>query len=222
MKQLKIISLFILMGVLTASTRIRGAETIAVVLKVKGSVSVTHAGNNSSESVKRGHRLQEGDKLVTGFKSFVAFRFIDDASLIRITANSTCTIQGKKENNQILKNIYVEVGTIFTSITQQKGKFQVATPTSVASVKGTRFITVHTENPGSDYFNEEGLLEIASDAGSVLLMAGFTAHVASKDSLPVVRETVEGEKPTLEEDEKIEDEFELEFEDESGKVRKFE
>ena len=223
MKTIKIISAFIIIGALTIGSLVHSAETLAIVLKVRGSVSVYKPNTNSPETVKRGYRLEEGYKLVTGDKSFVALRFIDDASLVRIGANSTCTIQGRKDNNQIFKNVMVEAGTIFTRITDQKGQFSVATPTSVASVKGTEFITDHHEPRGTHYFNEEGLLEISNDAGIAMLNAGETAYVASENTAPVVRKTIEGEKPTLEDIDEIEDEFEFEFENEDGqkKILKF-
>jgi len=219
MRTIKTISAFIIIGALTIGPIVHSAETLAIILKVKGSVSVYKTNTSSPENVKRGYRLEEGYKLVTGDKSFVALRFIDDASLVRIGANSTCTIQGKKENNQIFKNIMVEAGTIFTRITNQKGQFQVATPTSVASVKGTEFITDHQEPQGTYYYGEEGVLEISNDAGTATLNAGETAYVASENTAPVVRKTIEGEKPTLEDIDEIEDEFEFEFENENGQKK---
>ena len=218
MKRIKTISVLITAAILSLSSLAEGAETVAVVLKVQGSVLVTSSGETSPKSVQRGSRLAEGDKLVTGIKSFVAFRFIDDASLVRIGANSTCTIQGQKEANRIMKNIVVEAGTILTRITQQKGTFQVATPTSVASVKGTEFMTVYQQTQGSDYYCNEGSVEVSNDAGFVMMNAGYAVHVASKDSEPVLRKMQPGEMPSIEEDLE-EDELELEFENDAGQKK---
>ena len=46
------------------------AETVAVVLKVQGTIQLYRSGKVSDQSVKRGFRLQDGDKLVTGPKAF--------------------------------------------------------------------------------------------------------------------------------------------------------
>ena len=205
--------------ILTVGPHLLNAETMAVVIKAEGSVAVTRAGENNTTDVRRGHRLGEGDKIVTGRNSFIAFRFIDDASLVRIGANSTCTIQGRKDQTQIHKNIIVEAGTILTRITEQKGQFQVATPTSVASVKGTQWITDHRDFRGTNYFGEDGTVEITNDAGSVLMMAGQKVHVASKDAVPVVSQIQEGEKPILEGDGEPEDELEFEFENDAGQKK---
>ena len=108
------------------------AETIAVVLKVKGKVQITRGTQASLITLKRGSRLQDGDKLKTEKSSYAAVRFIDDASLLRVRANSTCTIKGKKDKNQVIKNVVLEVGTILAKVTKQRGKFEISTPTSVA------------------------------------------------------------------------------------------
>ena len=217
MKTSILISMLVLIGSSLFPLPTLGGETIAVVLKVRGSVTVQKTGEPSTAGATRGFRLEDGHKLVAGEKSFVALRFIDDASLLRLPANSTCTIKGKMEDNRIMKNVFVEVGTVFTTIARQKGTFQVVTPTSVASVKGTKFITQHRLARGTLYFSEDGVIEVSNDAGSAIVKAGETAYVASKEASPVVRKTKPGEIPTLEEDEEVLEEFALEFEDPSGK-----
>ena len=198
------------------------AETIAVVLKVKGSVSIQRGDKASSQKIKRGFRLENGDKIVTGKKSFAALRFIDDKSLLRVRSNSSCIINGKKEKNQILKNVFLEVGTIFARVTKQRGKFEVSTPTSVASVKGTEWYTEQTLEGGTFYYCEEGVLEVTNDAGSALVKEGETGYVADSKTPPTVSKTTK--KFTDEDDlEEGVDKFEFEFEnEESGQKKRLE
>ena len=219
MKNLKILLVYIFVAMLIIRSHAFSAETIAVIIKAKGEVTLTKAGQEKSSDARRGQRLEDGDKLVTGKESFAALRFIDDASLVRVSPHTVCTINGKRENNQIMKNLYVEVGTIFSQITQQKGAFQVATPTSVASVKGTRFITDQKANPGTFYYGEEGEVEITNEGGTVTLTAGFTAFVASQTTIPVLTKTQPGDLPQWEGDADIEDEFELGFENDVGQAK---
>ncbi len=197
----------------------QAAETIAIVVKTEGSVSLTRSGKDKPEPLERGHRLEDGDKLVTAAKSYAALRFIDDASLVRLGENTICTIQGRKANNQIAKNILVEAGVLLSQVTQQKGKFQVSTPTSVASVKGTQFITQHKPNPGTTYFGEDGEVEVTNQTGSIILKSGFTVYVASQTSAFEMWKTKEGEKPSLGPEEFNIDEFDLEFENDSGQKK---
>ncbi|RMH61661.1 MAG: hypothetical protein D6677_11325 [Calditrichaeota bacterium] len=195
------------------------AKTVAIVIKAKGTVTIKNKETGKSMQARRGTRLNDGDKIATGKKGRAAVKFIDDNSLLRIRPNSTCLIQAKKEKNSIVKNIFVEFGAIFSSITKQNSFFRVTTPTSVASVKGTKFWTVQEYKGKTSYFGEEGVVEIANDAGVALLHKGETSVVTSKNSKPVVRKTKPGEKPGLNEDNAAGDEFELEFKDAQGKSK---
>lgn len=224
MKRKTLLLITSVLGIFIFYTLVFASEPIAVTLKSNGKVSLYKQKVSRGSSLKRGTRLVHGDKIVTGAKSMAAVRFRDDGSLVRIRANSSCTIEGKEEKNQILKNIFLEIGTIFARITKQNSRFQVTTPTSVASVKGTKFIVDQKSNPGTFYYGEEGLIEISNKAGTALLRAGETAYVANENTAPVVRKTRKGEKPKFEDEEGSgEDEFEFEFENESGekKVLKF-
>lgn len=219
MKKIKY-RMFFLAGVLAIIGLVYAAETIAVILKVTGSVSVIRAGKNSKSKVNRGYRLEDGDKLTTGNKSHAALRFIDDASLVRIRPNTVCVFHGERVNNQIMKNIYVEAGAILSNITQQKGKFQVATPTSVASVKGTIIIGDHSDRGGTYWYGVEGDAMVNNEVDSTSLGAGETVHVKSKDSQMEKWKTKTGDTPDFE-DSTIEDidEFEMEFENDTGKKK---
>lgn len=219
MKRKLLVIITCIFSILILYTLVFAAAPIAITIKAKGKVDVKKSGKTSDSKLKRGFRLADGDKIVTGNKSYAALRFIDDRSLVRIRSNSTCTIRGKKEKNQILKNVYVEVGTIFARISKQKGRFQVTTPTSVASVKGTEFIADHRGKNGTYYFGEEGVVEINNKGGSALLRTGETAFVADENTAPVVRKTRKGEKPEFEEMDGDEDEFEFEFENDAGEQK---
>jgi ferric-dicitrate binding protein FerR (iron transport regulator) len=195
------------------------ATPIAVVIKVKGKVYVQKGGDKSkTTSPKRGFRLEDGDRVLTDKKSYAALRFVDDNSLVRIRASSTCFIRGKKEKNEITKNIQLEIGTILARITKQNRKFEVSTPTSVASVKGTEFIADHRPHvkKGTYYYGLGGTVEIKSEGGTGLLHENETGHVLTKSSPPVIRKTVKGEVPDFEEGDEDEDLFEFEFQNEEG------
>jgi hypothetical protein len=196
------------------------AETIAVVLKVKGKVVISRGTQAQSLTLKRGSRLQDGDKLVTDKNSYAAVRFIDDASLLRIRANSTCTIKGKKDKNQVIKTVALEVGTILAKVTKQRGKFEISTPTSVASVKGTEWITEQRYNGGTFYYGLGGIVEIINDGGSALLHEDETGYVANNETAPIVQPTKDGTVPIFDEDmEDGADFFEFEFENDEGQKK---
>jgi hypothetical protein len=192
---------------------------VAVVIKSRGAVTVQKKGSSKQDRAKRGTRIYDGSKILTKAKSFAAIKFIDDGSLVRIRPNSSCTVNGKKEKASIAKNIFIEVGTLFAKVFQQKASFRVSTPTSVASVKGTEFWVKQILKGGTYYFGEEGIVEISNNRGSALLKKGETGYVGSSNSKPVVRRTKSGEKPQFEDDDVDTKEFDLEFENEEGQVK---
>jgi hypothetical protein len=195
-----------------------GAEAIAVIVKAEGSITLMRGNTASAEKVKRGMKLQDGDKLVTKKKSYVAVSFLDDASFIRIRPNSTCIIRGKKEQNKISKNIFLEVGMLFARVLKQKGKFLISTPTSVASVKGTEWITEQKFEGGTFYYGLKGVVEITNDAGSALLHENESAYVGSEKEAPVISKIDPSAVPSVDEDDKA-DLFELEFENDAGQKK---
>lgn len=209
----------VFISALILATLSMAADPVAIMIRARGQVEL----KPRTVELKRGTRLVNGDKVITGKKGSAAIKFLDDASLVRVRPNSTCTINTEKEEGSIAKSIYVEVGTIFSRITKQKSKYRVSTPTSVASVKGTKFWTKQEFKGATWYFGEEGVIEISNDAGSALVKAGETGYVSSRSSKPIVRKTKEGEKPTFGLEDEILDEFEFEFENDEGqnKILKF-
>ncbi len=198
-------------------------DPVAIVIKASGGVSIKNEETGKSVEAKRGTKLADGDKITTNKTGRVAIKFLDDNSLLRVRPNSTCTVNTKKENQSVAKNIFVEVGTIFSKITRQRSPYRVTTPTSVASVKGTIFWTIQEFKGATTYFGEEGVIEIENEAGTALLNKGEKGYVSSQNSKPIVTKTKPGEKPSLDGDDDTPDEFEFEFENDRGqnKLLKF-
>ena len=196
-------------------------EPVAVVIKARGRVFLVHAkgGRKKGKPVKRGQRILPGQSIFTKAKSFAIVRFIDNGGVVRIQSNSLCRFDGKRVKRNLAKNIYLEVGTVFSKIFKNKGGFRVSTPTSVASVKGTAFWTKQKFKGPTYYFGEEGVVEISNASGVALLKAGMTGYVLSPNSKPIVRKTRKGEKPVLESEDQSLDEFDLEFEDANGNTK---
>jgi len=219
MKKNIVLSILIIFLVVFLSETI-SAQSVAVVLKVKGTVSLTSGKQATKQTIRRGSRLKDGDKIVTGGKSYAAIRFIDDASLIRVRSNSTCVIKATKQQDKVLKNVFLEVGTLYARVTKQRGKFEISTPTSVASVKGSATVVDQPpleSNKPTLFHGLEGQWEVSNDAGSALLRVGETVVVPDEKTAPYSRKTQPGETDG-EGDEEVDD-FEFEFENEQGERR---
>jgi hypothetical protein len=110
-------------------------EKIAVVLKVKGKVSIIRGHKTSQNILRRGSCLKDRDKLITDKNSFITVRFIEDSNLLRIRPNSICVFKGKKIKNKVIDNVSMELETILTRVTGQRPSIKISKPTSVAAVK---------------------------------------------------------------------------------------
>lgn len=209
-----------LLMLLLFSAALMADEYIAVVLKFRGDVWITAANSLKSEKLQKGQLLRDGDKIETGPGAFCALKFLDDKSLLRIKEKSSCVIEGKKDKKGIQKNIFVEIGAFFASIFKQKGELKVTTPTSVASIKGTKFWVFQSGQTGHTmYVVTEGVIEVKNDAGKVLVRQGQTAEVFSKNRMPQVRLTKTGDLPADEQQQSSGRQLDIEFVDPSGQTR---
>jgi hypothetical protein len=174
------------------------AKAIAVVMTVKGEVDVKK-GDAEWAAAAFGTVLDDGDKIRTGQDGFLAIVFTDDKSQLKIRPETEVTINGKRdENYNIAKRVNLEIGELFADVTKQKGSLQVATPTSVASVKGTEFWVIVQIDGVSQVMTLEGLVEFLSletgqtvqvDAGTAALidnLGDITVSEIQTDDIPVI------------------------------------
>ncbi len=193
-------------------------EPIAIVIKAKGKVFLVEPGSKKGKPVRRGTRIYSKQSILTKQKSFAIVKFIDNGGVVRVQSNSFCRFEGHKQKKSLFKNLYLEVGSIFNTVMKKRGEYRVSTPTSVASVKGTKFWVKQEFKGATYYYGEEGIVEISNGRGVALLKAGMTGIVSSPNSKPIVRKTRQGEKPQIDQSFK-EDEFRLEFEDAEGNTK---
>ncbi len=159
-KYLLVLTALLLIIPQNSQAQTAGPKALALVLKVKGEVSLTRAGKTTP--LRFGTPLNHGDVIVTGADGFTTIIFSDDKSQLKVMAHSSITLEGKRQSTGgILKRIKLGVGEIFTRIKHQVGPLEVVTPTSVAKVKGTEF-WVGVDSEGNSY--------VTTLEGIVLLM----------------------------------------------------
>ena len=211
---------YILILILSLVFMAQAADAVAVVLSSRGKVSLFRAKETKAQDLRKGTVLYDGDKIKTAVASLCNIKFTDDKSLLRIKENSSCTIEAKKEKELTNKNIIVEVGTFLASLVQPKGKFTITTPTSVASVKGTKGWTIQMLDGRTIYICLEGLVDLENSAGKSLLKEGQTATFNSANQTPEIRLTNTDEIPSEEAGVGELKSLEIEFKDADGRIRK--
>ncbi len=169
--------------VLAVSTFVRADDSdVALVLKTNGAVQLKKNSRSQWANAKRGQRLDSGQAVRTGNNSLAALVFTDDKTLLKVRANSNVTIQGKREKAGIIKRIRLGFGQIWAKVTKQNTAMRVESPSGVATVKGTVFNCLVTDD-AFFVFCQEGLMEVLNQFGTMLLGANEMARL-TKNSGP--------------------------------------
>ena len=213
----------LLVIILSAVTLISASSKVAIAIKTKGDVSIIHKGLNTAQALKPGSPLSDQDKIRTGKNGFVAIMYLDDKTVLKMLGNSDMTILGQRSGVTINKSIDIKYGRIAAAVTPQKGKeFMIATPTSVASVKGTELAIDSDPSTGDSFTLIEGLIEVTNNltGETTEVQQGETAVSTPEGSLEV-NNTTQGDLEGFEEaDMQVStQELRFEVEDENGNTK---
>ncbi len=189
------------------STSAIAQEPIGVIAKSKG--TTFHKKFNAddySPNAVMGTQLKNNDWIKTGEDGFVAIFFLDDKSQIKVKSNSEMVILAAVERGKISKTISLDYGTIKATVKKQKGEFRIATPTSVASVKGTEWWVTSDEN-GDVFIVIGGIVEVENlVSGTVQNVGADETATSNPDGSVEVEETNDEDIPEDPEEEGAEEE----------------
>jgi len=163
-----IASFMLLIGILYPSDR------LALTIKSRGEAKLKRAGEEDFKyGLKIGTTLFNHDVIKTGDDGYAVVIFLDDKSQLKIRENTEMVITGKVEGNAISKQINMQYGTMKAEVSKQrKGEFIIATPTSVASVKGTVFWVISDPVRGDIFYGIEGTVEVTNNNSGVTVVVG--------------------------------------------------
>ena len=159
-------------------------ETLGLVTKTKGKVEYKKFSSKKfTTDFYRGLGLYGDDNIRTGDNGFSIYRYLDDASSIKILKNSDALIQGSVNKRNIVKHVEVNNGLLnFNIDKQENASFTVVTPTSIATVKGTDFWLFCNGPEGDRFIGVEGDVEVKNiESGSIVILKENTAVVSSSN-----------------------------------------
>ncbi len=204
----RIVTGFALM--LLAMAPLFAAQKMAVITKARGDVMIKSAADNKfSKSGKIGTVLEDGDAVKTGSDGFSVIVFLDDKSQVKLYNSCTLEIRGEKQNGALTKSMAMGFGKLKAEVAKQVGgaQFKIATPTSVASVKGTEFWMISDESNGDQIIGLSGLVQllnqvsgqsvmVASNQTGVSMPGGdVNVSVTSPESIPDEEEGADDSTP---------------------------
>ena len=191
-----------------------GKETLGLVTKTKGKVEYQiYSSKKFTKKISKGLGLYSDDRIRTGEDGFSIYRYLDDASSIKILKNSDIQIQGRVNDNKIEKNIEVYNGLLNFNIANQNNDiFTIVTPTSVATVKGTNFWLICNGIEGDKFLGVEGEVEVKNiESGNIVILNESSTVVSSNNG------SISTQSMTSEDFQEMED-----LNDESGEYEDFE
>lgn len=180
------------------------AADIGTVLIVRGEAELRH--NEKVNKINIGTVISEGDQVETKDKAYIKI-VMKDRNVLVVIAKTKIVI---KKYSDIVDNKQVEMIVEFGSVRhalQQKyinknEKYEVRTPTTVAGVRGTDFITEYNNDTGESVLCAlEGKVSLdvlkngIPEQNPVILVAGHFVKFKKTDTRPQVVET---KKPWLE------------------------
>lgn len=197
---------------------------LAFVQKFKPDVKIVN--NEKQINASRAERLYSGDTLQTDPNGFALVQFMDK-SIAKVKPQSQLIIQGEvsgKDNTSARINL--EAGEIFLNITRRtNSNFEVATNTSVASVKGTQF----GARDDNYFWVLEGIIELSSnETGQTVNLTGNMFGQVNEDGSIETGELSEEDIEKLNKDyEELESKLKskvikLRFRNENGQLREIE
>ena len=142
---------------------------IAAVKEVTGIVKLKSTDSNERKTLTIGTLLYDGDRLTTQRAAMAAILFTD-GSLLKINDLSDVTLNvTPAKNGELDAKVDIPLGQLWAKVTRRDTKFQVETPSSVASVKGTEFSVFVDQDGSSSLFVFNGLVEFGNDINRVLV-----------------------------------------------------
>lgn len=177
--------LLIALTVVLAASLFAAEDSVALISASKGKVDLRRATKVVPH--KTGDFLLNKDEIKTGGESFAAYKYIDGSSTVKVFANSVVRVIASTQNKKLAKKVELDKGSIYTQIKSNTGPFSVETPTTVASVKGTAFLTEFDEYGQSTFIVTEGelALTILEQKETQSVKAGNTAIIQADGSYEI-------------------------------------
>ena len=160
------------------------AESVALVMKKKGDVKYKpFSSKDSSSDLEMSKSLFNQDQILTGSDGFTKVVYLDDGSTIKIHRESEVYIQGSIKNRRIIKQINIIQGKMKFAINPQESTdFRVVTPTSIATIKGTRFWVDCRGDDGDSFVGLTGKVEVENtESGQIIELEPNTTVNSSPD-----------------------------------------
>ncbi len=175
---------------------------VAVIANSGGMAEINTLPGDDWLEARTGSLINLNTQFKTGEDGYIVLVFVDDRSTLSIRGNTLLTLDGDVENGSITKRIALSFGEIFNDVQEQNRDYEVETPTSVASVKGTQFwVIVSSLDSLAAYYGIEGVVGIEGESGDTTSLINdyvVTTTGGGVSSRPATDDEIENLKKILE------------------------
>jgi len=173
---------------------IRHYPALIRVLNLQGTAHILDYASDQSRQLKSGELVMLDDTIMTDADSTLVLGFLDGSQILLQEKSRL-----KVDHLMLLENtgmsdyrLYLETGRMETQVTPGKGtarRFQIKTPATVTSVRGTDYrLSAEEKNNSSKTEVVGGKVSVKGHLKSLLIPAGFgTVTVKDQDPLPPVK-----------------------------------
>ncbi|MCB1189083.1 MAG: FecR domain-containing protein [Leptospiraceae bacterium] len=149
----------------------------AAVTFVSGNAEVYKDNLQDKKPIQMGDLLDESHTIITGDRSKIELSLKDNSKIL-IKANSQLNIQKLISDKNNDMSFFLKKGLVIVKLQKKdvKGKYEIATPTAVASARGTRFLV----QVGDKSANGKPKTTVAVETGKVALIKYGEGEKASE------------------------------------------
>lgn len=160
------------------------------------------------EKAAIGTPLMGEDQVSTGKKSFALVKFSADNSIVRVREQSLLTVKGEGLRHSLIKEVYLTKGGVGFSVTKQRQnqEFRLTSPTSVASIRGTKgwwsrgehadtliviegLVNLRNRNSNREVDVGSGFIGISYDDGTVIVRPATSDELENAEKYASADET---------------------------------
>ena len=149
------------------------AEKVAVVAKAQGDVLLQRAADfDYNTPVTMGTILENNDQIKVN-DGFAVILLLDDKSQVKLRENTEIAITMAEDIGGTGYHVRLDYGQALTKYAKGADfAFQLHTPTSVASIKGTEFWTLTDPETGDNVIVLEGQVDVMNNLTGMISTAG--------------------------------------------------
>jgi hypothetical protein len=153
---------------------------------LNGNILIRDNGSAAWENGADGMTLAAGSQVKTASESQALLTFFE-GSTVRLGADTELEIeQANRVDNQytaiVLKQYLGQTWSIVVKLTDPRSKYEIHTPSAVAMVRGTQFVTTVNDDGNTQVQVNEGVVAVEGSGNEVSVPAGYNVQVENGES----------------------------------------